>query len=106
MHLRRYWRGVRRGLALLDNIQETFAARVGRVQDAQQWNDANENVCKLAIRQRTVVGVLGSTSAGKSSVINAMRDEERLMLTTCMRACTAVVREMPWNDSKDASRKY
>ena len=44
--------------------------------------------------------------AGKSSVINAMLEEERLVPTNCMRACTAVVTEMSWNSSEDESEKY
>jgi len=41
--------------------------------------------------------VVGNTGAGKSSVINAMLDEERLVPTNCMRACTAVVTEISYN---------
>ncbi|KAF2503115.1 hypothetical protein BU16DRAFT_29835 [Lophium mytilinum] len=98
--------GVRRAMNLLNNLQETFSTNAGVVQDAQQWLASIDNVRKLAIRQRTVVGVVGNTGAGKSSVINAMLDEERLVPTNCMRACTAVVTEMSWNDSKDDRKKY
>ena len=35
-----------------------------------------------------------------------MLDEERLVPTNCMRACTAVVTEMSWNASTDASSRY
>ena len=41
--------------------------------------------------------MVGYTGAGKSSVINAMLDEERLVPTNCMRACTAVVTEISYN---------
>ncbi|KAB8298086.1 hypothetical protein EYC80_001848 [Monilinia laxa] len=54
----------------------------------------------------TIIGVVGNTGAGKSSVINAMLDEERLVPTNCMRACTAVVTEMSWNSSDDPNKKY
>lgn len=54
----------------------------------------------------TIIGVVGNTGAGKSSVINAMLDEERLVPTNCMRACTAVVTEMSWNTSNDVNSKY
>jgi GTPase SAR1 family protein len=46
---------------------------------------------------KNVVSVVGATGAGKSSVINAMLDEERLVSTNCMRACTAVVTEISYN---------
>jgi len=39
-------------------------------------------------------------------VINAMLDEERLVPTNCMRACTAVVTEMSYNHSTDPDAKY
>jgi hypothetical protein len=35
-----------------------------------------------------------------------MLEEERLVPTNCMRACTAVVTEMSWNSSEDESEKY
>ena len=54
----------------------------------------------------TVIGVVGNTGAGKSSVINAMLDEERLVPTNCMRACTAVVTELSYNKSNDPLAKY
>jgi hypothetical protein len=50
--------------------------------------------------------VVGNTGAGKSSVINAMLDEERPVPTNCMPACTAVVTEMSWNPSTDPYSKY
>lgn len=33
-------------------------------------------------------------------------DEERLVPTNCMRACTAVVTELSWNDSKSENSRY
>lgn len=56
-----------------------------------------DNVRKQAVPPRTIIGVVGNTGAGKSSVINALLDEERLVPTNCMRACTAVVTELSYN---------
>lgn len=53
---------------------------------------------KQATKTKTVIGVVGNTGAGKSSVINSILDEERLVPTNCMRACTAVVIEIAYND--------
>lgn len=39
-------------------------------------------------------------------MINAILEEERLVPTNCMRACTAVVTEISWNDSEEESSKY
>ncbi|KAI1268139.1 hypothetical protein F5Y18DRAFT_377543 [Xylariaceae sp. FL1019] len=55
---------------------------------------------------RTVVGVVGNTGAGKSSVINALLDEERLLPTNCLRACTASPTEISFNYSDDPQELY
>lgn len=59
-----------------------------------------------AKQPRIVVGVVGATGAGKSSVINAVLDEERLVPTSGMRACTATVTEISYNHSDDPSELY
>ena len=53
-----------------------------------------------------MIGVVGNTGAGKSSVINAMLDEERLVPTNCMRACTAVVTEISYNHEEEPYRAH
>ena len=86
---------VNKGVGMLQQIRQTLEAQPS--QDSSQWLQTIENVQKQAVRTRTVVGVVGATGAGKSSVINAMLDEERLVSTNCMRACTAVVTEISYN---------
>ncbi|OWP00969.1 hypothetical protein B2J93_265 [Marssonina coronariae] len=54
----------------------------------------------------TIKGVVGNPGAGKSSVINAILEEERLVPTNCMCACTAVVTEMSYNHSDNPTALY
>lgn len=65
-----------------------------------------EQLQKQKVDTPTIIGVVGNTGAGKSSVINAMLEEERLVPTNCMRACTAVVTEMSYNHSEDPRALY
>lgn len=97
--------GVRTGLEALAMLEEPLSKMEGD-REAKAWLEQIANVRKDAARSRTVVGVVGNTGAGKSSVINAMLEEERLVPTNCMRACTAVVTEMSYNDSTNEASKY
>ncbi|KAG9645665.1 hypothetical protein KCU95_g9010, partial [Aureobasidium melanogenum] len=97
--------GVKHGVQMLDRLVQ--ALEPGKeTEDIRQWLQQIEVVRQEATGARTVIGVVGNTGAGKSSVINAILDEERLVPTNCMRACTAVVTEMSWNPSEDESSKY
>ncbi|KAI1429249.1 hypothetical protein F5Y12DRAFT_710154 [Xylaria sp. FL1777] len=55
---------------------------------------------------RTVLGVVGGTGHGKSSLINALLEETKLVPTNCFRACTAVVTEISWNPSDNPDHRY
>lgn len=93
-------KGISKSMQLLDRLTRTFSGPQ-MPPDAKAWLKRVSDVKKLAERQPTVVGVVGNTGAGKSSVINALLDEERLVPTNCMRACTAVVTEISYNYETD-----
>ncbi|KAH8716864.1 hypothetical protein GQ44DRAFT_624695 [Phaeosphaeriaceae sp. PMI808] len=98
--------GVAQSVKVLQDLKLCFSPCAETIQDARTWIQAIDKLIPQAERKRTIVGVVGNTGAGKSSVINAMLDEERLVPTNCMRACTAVVTEISWNSSDDNSCKY
>ncbi|KAF2455772.1 hypothetical protein BDY21DRAFT_288795 [Lineolata rhizophorae] len=91
---------------LLTELKTTIQEYSQLSSDAGHWLQTIAETEKLNTRTRTIIGVVGNTGAGKSSVINAMLDEEFLVPTNCMRACTAVVTELSWNDSSDIDEKY
>jgi Dynamin family len=91
-------KGVEKGVAILDRLKLALVPKNdSESAEAGQWLQSIDNVRKQAVRTRTVIGVVGNTGAGKSSVINALLDEERLLPTNCMRACTAVITEISYN---------
>ncbi len=71
-------RGVAIGLQVLDGLQvELNAAAHLHTTDASQWLKQLDDLRKKSKPTRTVIGVLGGTGTGKSSVISAVLDEER-----------------------------
>ena len=68
-------RGVERGVRILSQLQEILA-NSGDNNDTSQWLASIDNVTKLATRVKTVIGVVGNTGAGKSSILNALLEEE------------------------------
>ena len=96
--------GVEKGVELLEGMKRPIIDKIPHSVDAAQWVQQIENLQKQAAKTKTIVGVVGNTGAGKSSVINAMLDEERLVPTNCMRACTAVVTEISYNHEENPYR--
>ncbi|KAL8939228.1 MAG: hypothetical protein Q9216_003474 [Gyalolechia sp. 2 TL-2023] len=86
------------GMKFLERIQRSMLDKVANDLHAEQQLKQIDKLKKQAIRPKAIIGVVGNTGAGKSSVINAILDEERLIPTSCMRACTAVVTEIAYND--------
>ncbi|KAK3399245.1 hypothetical protein B0T20DRAFT_194866 [Sordaria brevicollis] len=97
--------GLESGMRLLDDIKAAFSDS-SSVPEIAKWIKSVEDLQGQSEKQRTVVGVVGSTGAGKSSVINAVLDQEDLVPTSNMRACTAVITEIAFNESNNAEHAY
>jgi len=97
--------GVEVGLQILTDTNEAFAD-AKTLPELAEWIKLGNDLRAQAFGNRVVVGVVGSTGAGKSSVINAVLDEECLVPTNCMRACTAVITEIGYNTSDCEDQKY
>ncbi|KAK7450956.1 hypothetical protein Landi51_05272 [Colletotrichum acutatum] len=80
-------RGVKIGLEVLGSLKVplSLTASLPGTQ-AMTWVRAIEDLKARSRPSKTIVGVVGNTGAGKSSVINALLDEERLLPTNCLRA--------------------
>lgn len=70
---------VQKGMELLGKLVGPLSEQKEQSEDAQQWLSQIENLRKQSVITPTIIGVVGNTGAGKSSVINAMLDEERLV---------------------------
>ncbi|KAK8136375.1 hypothetical protein PG984_004315 [Apiospora sp. TS-2023a] len=96
--------GVDVGVQFLDQLAASLEAHTSS--ETTSWLRNINTQKDLAQPRRIVVGVVGNTGAGKSSVINAIMDEERLLPTNCLRACTASPTEISYNYSDDPSELY
>jgi len=65
-----------------------------------------QRLIETKISERTVIGLVGSTGAGKSSVVNAVLDEEALVPTSALHACTAVITEISYNHDDEPGKRY
>ncbi|KAK1836798.1 nuclear GTPase SLIP-GC [Podospora conica] len=99
-------KGVKTGIKALDEICGPYDAKEAPLlPESAEWLKSIDKLRRPS-KTRTIIGVVGSTGAGKSSVISAVLDEERLLPTNCMRACTASVTEISYNDSADPTETY
>ncbi|KUI59553.1 Nuclear GTPase SLIP-GC [Cytospora mali] len=93
--------GVETARGILDAIRRPMVDSKQREQI--EWLNAIDRLMAKSNRTRTVVAVAGSTGAGKSSLVNAVLDEETLLTTSGFRACTAVITEISYNEDDWAS---
>ncbi|XP_043922328.1 nuclear GTPase SLIP-GC-like [Protopterus annectens] len=69
--------------------------------DIREWLDQNtellEQTDSNSDSRKTYIAVIGATGVGKSSLLNALLDEEDLLPSCSMRVCTASVVEVSYN---------
>ncbi|KAK0107346.1 hypothetical protein ONS95_004039 [Cadophora gregata] len=72
----------------------------------KSWLEHANDINILSQLPRIPIGLLGYTGSGKSSLINALVDEEALLPTNGMRASTSAVVELSYNQSHDPTKAY
>ncbi|KAK1224421.1 hypothetical protein PQX77_012717 [Marasmius sp. AFHP31] len=88
---------LKQGLEMVSSIQNAMAGlQLGSKLRQQVWSKEIENLRKQAL-PTTLIAVCGATGAGKSSILNAVLNDN-IVPTSGMRACTAVVTEISYHD--------
>ncbi|KAK2738178.1 hypothetical protein FQN57_007153 [Myotisia sp. PD_48] len=89
------------GLQILDTL-EAIVTKYAHSGVNAVWSNRIAAVRKQGTTYpKVMIGVVGSTGAGKSSVINAIMEEECLVPTSSMKACTAAITEISYADGPD-----
>ncbi|KAG8156694.1 hypothetical protein KVR01_013485 [Diaporthe batatas] len=96
--------GVNEALAILDTLQAPLSDSKQTKQ--REWLSNIKDLRQQLKNNRTVVAVVGETGAGKTSLINAVLDEDKLLVTSGWRACTAVICEISYNETDDPQKAY
>ena len=71
-------------------------ASASEVAEANDEEEAREE----GSYKETMIGVVGQTGSGKSALLNAILDEEQLVPSNCMCACTAVVTKIAFQNGE------
>ncbi|TGO74897.1 hypothetical protein BELL_0249g00080 [Botrytis elliptica] len=93
-------------ILFLRKAEGIVAGHTAMFPEFKTWQDQTKQILSGIKRPRVLVGVLGYTGSGKSSLINALIDEEMVVPANAMRASTSVVTEISWNDSDDPEKAF
>ncbi|KAF7855353.1 hypothetical protein EAF04_010096 [Stromatinia cepivora] len=104
--LARKEKAVADGVLFLNNANDTIASHTLTFPELKNWQNQIRQILASIKRPRVLVGLLGYTGSGKSSLINALIDEETIVPANSMRASTSVVTEISWNESDDPDKAF
>ncbi|QSZ31936.1 hypothetical protein DSL72_001505 [Monilinia vaccinii-corymbosi] len=94
------------GSVFLKEVSKILRQHTKLFPEFQQWIEETDEILAQTERPRVLIGLLGITGCGKSSLINALLDEEIIVPVNAMRACTSVAIEISWNSTDDSKQLY
>ncbi|EKD14365.1 uncharacterized protein L3040_008278 [Drepanopeziza brunnea f. sp. 'multigermtubi'] len=90
-------KAVKAGLSFLGDLNTALGLHTADVPSAKKWIERIKQITGDRGHTRVLIGFLGTTGAGKSSMINALLEEEDLLPADDEKACTAVCVEISSN---------
>ncbi|TVY41981.1 Nuclear GTPase SLIP-GC [Lachnellula occidentalis] len=90
----------------LRDITQTLKLHYAQVTSSQKWLQRIETIRKDKLDCRVLIGFIGVSGAGKSSLINAILGLDDLLPADDEKACTAAPVEISQNHDKDTSKAF
>ncbi|ESZ96348.1 hypothetical protein SBOR_3280 [Sclerotinia borealis F-4128] len=97
---------VRNGIIGLKDIEAALRHHAGEVWSSSKWLERIATIRAAKKECRVLIGFLGVTGAGKSTLINAVLGYEDLLPADDEKACTAVICEISWNPRDDPAATF
>ncbi|TVY48098.1 Nuclear GTPase SLIP-GC [Lachnellula cervina] len=90
----------------LRDIEAVLKTNLPQVPSSQRWLQRIDTIRENKRDCKVLIGLIGASGAGKSSLINALLEFEDLLPADDEKACTAVCVEIGYNHSKDPSQIF
>jgi len=96
---------VRGGEAELNSLHSLLQdSHFSNESQAKDWLEDIKNILPQAKTPPTVIGIVGDTGSGKSSMLNALLDQDIFIPVSSHRACTATITEISYNKDSEGFR--
>ncbi|PQE05083.1 tat pathway signal sequence protein [Rutstroemia sp. NJR-2017a BVV2] len=94
-------KAVANAMVSLNELESALRNHTEKVWSSTKWFERIATIRASKRRCRLLVGVLGTSGSGKSSLINALLEMDDLIPADDGKACTATICEISWNSSTD-----
>ncbi|TVY80439.1 Nuclear GTPase SLIP-GC [Lachnellula suecica] len=97
---------VRDAISCVRAIERSLERYAPKVTSSQKWLERMKSIEDSKRECRVLIGFLGASGAGKSSLINALLEQDDLLPADDEKACTAVCVEIFYNRSEDLDSAF